>query len=50
MWFNDIYFIPPTSATISGGKNESRPKAFGISGEENFSRARSFTISGEESK
>ena len=50
MWFNSIYFIPPTSTGISGEGSLSRPSAFTISAEKEFSSTKAFTISGEERK
>jgi hypothetical protein len=34
MWFNDVFFIPPTKTGFSGEKTTTNPKEFGYSGEE----------------
>lgn len=46
MWFNNIYFVPPTFSGINAEAPFSFPKAFGISGDKSFSNTKSFTISG----
>lgn len=50
MWFNNIYFIPPTASTISGGSTESRPRSFTFSGLEHSFKVKVFTFSGIETK
>ncbi len=50
MWFNDRYFIPPSSTGINGEAIRTRPSSFTISAEKEFSNAKSFTISGEEKR
>ena len=48
MWFNTVFFIPPTKNTISGEPFESNGKQFIISGEPLQLRTKSFTFSGIE--
>ncbi|MBW2984549.1 hypothetical protein KY361_05510 [Candidatus Woesearchaeota archaeon] len=48
MWFNTVFFIPPTRTTISGEIPESRGQEFSFSGESLQLRTKSFTFSGIE--
>ncbi|MBW2980628.1 hypothetical protein KY360_04380 [Candidatus Woesearchaeota archaeon] len=48
MWFNSVFFIPPTRSTISGEPHQLRGQEFTFSGMSLQLRLKSFTISGIE--